>query len=57
MKTAITAKEFDLLEYLMAHPWQVLSGFYELKRQLTYNCEYYGSKLVIADRFYRVINN
>ncbi|NET27325.1 RNA-guided endonuclease TnpB family protein [Okeania sp. SIO1I7] len=27
-------------------------GFYEFKRQLTYKCEWYGSKLVIADRFY-----
>ncbi len=27
-------------------------GFYEFKRQLTYKCECYGSKLVIADRFY-----
>ncbi|NEQ73437.1 MAG: IS200/IS605 family element transposase accessory protein TnpB [Okeania sp. SIO2C9] len=27
-------------------------GFYEFKRQLTYKCEWYGSNLVIADRFY-----
>ncbi len=27
-------------------------GFYEFKRQLTYKCEWYGSKLMIADRFY-----
>ncbi len=27
-------------------------GFYELKRQLTYKCEWYGSELVIAPRFY-----
>ncbi|NET42410.1 RNA-guided endonuclease TnpB family protein [Okeania sp. SIO2B3] len=27
-------------------------GFYEFKRQLTYKCEWYGSELVIADRFY-----
>ncbi len=27
-------------------------GFYEFKRQLSYKCEWYGSKLVIADRFY-----
>ncbi|NER04247.1 MAG: transposase [Okeania sp. SIO3C4] len=27
-------------------------GFYEFKRQLTYKCEWYGSKLVIADRYY-----
>ncbi|NEQ77512.1 MAG: transposase [Okeania sp. SIO2C9] len=27
-------------------------GFYEFKRQLTYKCEWYGSKLVIADKFY-----
>ncbi len=27
-------------------------GFYEFKRQLIYKCEWYGSKLVIADRFY-----
>ncbi|NET24908.1 MAG: IS200/IS605 family element transposase accessory protein TnpB [Okeania sp. SIO1I7] len=27
-------------------------GFYEFKRQLTYKCEWYGSKLVIAPRFY-----
>ena len=27
-------------------------GFYEFKRQLTYKCEWYSSKLVIADRFY-----
>ncbi|NEP89388.1 MAG: IS200/IS605 family element transposase accessory protein TnpB [Okeania sp. SIO2C2] len=27
-------------------------GFYEFKRQLTYKCEWYDSKLVIADRFY-----
>ncbi|MDJ0516565.1 MAG: RNA-guided endonuclease TnpB family protein [Trichodesmium sp. MO_231.B1] len=27
-------------------------GFYEFKRQLTYKCEWYGSQLVIADRFY-----
>ncbi len=27
-------------------------GFYEFKRQLSYKCEWYGSELVIADRFY-----
>ncbi len=27
-------------------------GFYEFKRQLIYKCEWYGSKLVVADRFY-----
>ncbi|NET26322.1 RNA-guided endonuclease TnpB family protein [Okeania sp. SIO1I7] len=27
-------------------------GFYEFKRQLTYKSEWYGSKLIIADRFY-----
>ncbi|AOX04594.1 transposase [Moorena producens PAL-8-15-08-1] len=27
-------------------------GFYEFKRQLEYKCEWYGSKLVIVDRFY-----
>ncbi|NES64870.1 MAG: IS200/IS605 family element transposase accessory protein TnpB [Okeania sp. SIO2D1] len=27
-------------------------GFYEFKRQLTYKCEWYGSQLVIAPRFY-----
>ena len=27
-------------------------GFYEFKRQLSYKCDWYGSKLVIADRFY-----
>jgi putative transposase len=27
-------------------------GFYEFRRQLTYKCDWYGSKLVIADRFY-----
>ncbi|WP_237396914.1 transposase [Okeania sp. KiyG1] len=27
-------------------------GFYEFKRQLTYKCEWYGSELVIADRYY-----
>ncbi|WP_293158932.1 RNA-guided endonuclease TnpB family protein [Okeania sp. SIO2C9] len=27
-------------------------GFYEFKRQLIYKCEWYGSKLVIADRYY-----
>ena len=27
-------------------------GFYEFRRQLTYKCEWYGSELVIADRFY-----
>ncbi len=27
-------------------------SFYEFKRQLTYKCEWYGSNLVIADRFY-----
>ncbi len=27
-------------------------GFYEFKRQLTYKCEWYGSELIIADRFY-----
>ncbi|NEP88382.1 MAG: IS200/IS605 family element transposase accessory protein TnpB [Okeania sp. SIO2C2] len=27
-------------------------GFYEFRRQLSYKCKWYGSKLVIADRFY-----
>ncbi|NES01381.1 MAG: transposase [Okeania sp. SIO2F4] len=27
-------------------------GFYEFKRQLSYKCEWYGSELVIAPRFY-----
>lgn len=27
-------------------------GFYEIRRQLTYKCELYGSKLVVVDRFY-----
>ncbi|WP_293073539.1 RNA-guided endonuclease TnpB family protein [Okeania sp. SIO3B5] len=27
-------------------------GFYEFKRQLTYKSEWYGSELVIADRYY-----
>ncbi len=27
-------------------------GFYEFKRQLAYKCEWYGSELVIAPRFY-----
>lgn len=27
-------------------------GFYEFRRQLEYKCQRYGSKLVIADRFY-----
>ncbi|MBN3923127.1 RNA-guided endonuclease TnpB family protein [Nostoc sp. NMS4] len=27
-------------------------GFYEFRRQLTYKCELYGSKLVVVDRFY-----
>ncbi|MEM1167499.1 MAG: RNA-guided endonuclease TnpB family protein [Cyanobacteria bacterium P01_H01_bin.35] len=27
-------------------------GFYEFKRQLIYKCEWYGSELIIADRFY-----
>lgn len=27
-------------------------GFYEFRRQLQYKCEWYGSKLVIVDRFY-----
>ena len=27
-------------------------GFYEFKRQLSYKCDWYGSKLVIVDRFY-----
>ncbi len=27
-------------------------GFYEFRRQLTYKCEWYGSELIIADRFY-----
>ncbi|MGD1701264.1 RNA-guided endonuclease InsQ/TnpB family protein [Dapis sp. BLCC M229] len=27
-------------------------GFYEFKRQLSYKCEWYGSELIIADRFY-----
>ena len=28
------------------------SGFYEFRRQLTYKTELYGSKLVLADRFF-----
>jgi putative transposase len=27
-------------------------GFYEFRRQLTYKCDWYGSKLTVADRFY-----
>jgi len=27
-------------------------GFYELKRQLEYKCQLYGSKLIIADRWF-----
>jgi len=27
-------------------------GFYEFRRQLTYKCEWYGSELVIVDRFF-----
>ncbi len=27
-------------------------GFYEFRRQLTYKCEWYGTKLTIADRFF-----
>ncbi|MEH2028363.1 MAG: transposase [Nostoc sp.] len=27
-------------------------GFYEFRRQLTYKCELYGSKLVVVDRFF-----
>jgi putative transposase len=27
-------------------------GFYEFRRQLTYKCEWYGTKLVVANRFY-----
>ena len=27
-------------------------AFYEIRRQLTYKCELYGSKLILADRFY-----
>lgn len=27
-------------------------GFYEFRRQLTYKCEWYGSKLTIAPRFF-----
>ncbi len=27
-------------------------GFYEFRRQLTYKCEWYGSLLTVADRFY-----
>jgi putative transposase len=27
-------------------------GFYEFRRQLTYKCEWYGSKLVVVDRFF-----
>jgi putative transposase len=27
-------------------------GFYELRRQLGYKCQLYGSKLVVVDRFY-----
>lgn len=28
-------------------------GFYEFRRQLEYETQLYGSKLVIVDRFYR----
>jgi putative transposase len=28
------------------------AGFGDLRRQLTYKCDWYGSRLVIADRFY-----
>ena len=27
-------------------------GFYEFRRQLTYKCEWYGTKLVVADRWF-----
>jgi len=27
-------------------------GFYEFRRQLTYKCEWYGSELVVVDRFF-----
>ena len=27
-------------------------GFFEFKRQLTYKCDWYGSELIIVDRFY-----
>jgi putative transposase len=27
-------------------------GFYEFRRQLTYKCQWYGSKLTVVDRFY-----
>ena len=27
-------------------------GFYEFKRQLTYKCDWYGSKMTVVDRFY-----
>jgi putative transposase len=27
-------------------------GFYEFRRQLTYKCELYGSKLVVVDRWF-----
>jgi putative transposase len=27
-------------------------GFFELKKQLTYKCDWYGSTLIIVDRFY-----
>jgi putative transposase len=27
-------------------------GFYEFRRQLEYKCEWYGTKLVVVDRFY-----
>ena len=27
-------------------------GFYEFRRQLEYKCEWYGSKLIVVDRFY-----
>jgi putative transposase len=27
-------------------------GFYEFRRQLSYKCEWYGSKLIVADRFF-----
>jgi putative transposase len=27
-------------------------GFYEFRRQLTYKCDWYGSKLTVVDRFY-----
>ncbi len=32
------------------------SGFYEFRRQLIYKTQLYGSELIIADRFFPVLN-